>query len=102
MQKKNVNSATESFAVLSTGKHTQTAVMRLAPGEKSGEKGNEHAPSDQVLYVVKGELVAEVGSETETLREGDAVIVAAGIPHQFRNEGSTQAISLNVYSPPAY
>ncbi len=102
MQKHNANSRRDFFAVLETAKQTQAAVMTLQPGQESGEKGNEHAQSDQVLYVIAGEIEAEIGEERATLRAGDVVIVPAGAPHRFRNGGKTPAQTLNVYAPPAY
>jgi len=102
MQKHNVNSRQDFFAVLDTADQTQTAVMTLKPGQESGEKGNEHAQSDQVLYVISGELNAEIGSESGTLRAGDVVIIPAGAPHRFRNSGEATVQTLNVYAPPAY
>jgi len=102
MQKHNVNSRRDFFAVLDSAKQSQTAVMTLQPGQESGEKGNEHAQSDQVLYVISGELKAEIGSESATLHTGDVVIVPAGAPHRFRNSGKSPAQTLNVYAPPAY
>jgi len=102
MQKHNANARKDFFAVLDTAAQTQTAVMTLQPGQESGEKGNEHAQSDQVLYVISGEIEAEIGSEKATLHAGDVVIVPAGAAHRFRNAGKTPAQTLNVYAPPAY
>ncbi|MDQ6781092.1 MAG: cupin domain-containing protein [Candidatus Eremiobacteraeota bacterium] len=88
--------------MLTTGR-SQAAVMRLAPGSGwSGEKSNRHPQSDQVLFVVRGEVVAEIGDERETLHEGDVVIVEAGAPHRFGNESKEEALTFNVYTPPAY
>ncbi|MEY2506188.1 MAG: hypothetical protein QOH01_517 [Verrucomicrobiota bacterium] len=50
----NVNDAREWFEVLQTSKRTQTAMMRLAPGDKTGRKAEAHAKSDQVLLVLSG------------------------------------------------
>lgn len=102
MKKHNINQAKGSFAVLQTDGRSQAAVMRLAPGGWSGEKGNEHPHSDQVLFVVRGEVVAEIGDDRETLHAGDAVIVPAGAPHRFGNESKDEALTFNVYTPPAY
>ena len=66
MKKHNISKAKGSFAVLQTDGRSQAAVMRLAPGGWSGEKGNEHPQSDQVLFVVRGEVVAEIGDDRET------------------------------------
>ena len=49
------------FSVIDTSQASQTAWMTLAPGEASGPKENEHARSEQVLYLFEGELYAEVG-----------------------------------------
>ncbi len=76
--------------------------MRLTPGKASGPMGNEHPQSDQVLLVIEGELLAEIGDEKTTLRKGDFVIVPAGVPHRFVNHGGSDAMTFNVYSPPAY
>lgn len=98
----NIRNATSWFEVLATSKKSQIATMKLAPGKSSGPKGNEHPKSEQVLFVVEGEVLAEIGEEKATLRKGDAVIVPAGADHRFVNHGGSPAITLNVYSPPAY
>jgi mannose-6-phosphate isomerase-like protein (cupin superfamily) len=76
--------------------------MTLAPGKSSGPKGNEHPKSEQVLFVVEGEILAEIGEEQTMLRKGDAVIVPAGVAHRFVNHSGSSALTFNVYSPPAY
>ena len=76
--------------------------MTLAPGEASGPKENEHARSEQVLYLVEGELHAEVGDRTFTMKAGDSIIVGKAVPHRFENRAERPAVTFNVYSPPAY
>ncbi len=90
------------FSVIETSRASQTAWMTLAPGEGSGPKENEHAASEQVLYLVEGELHAELGERTFTMKSGDSVIVGKGAAHRFENRGSRDAVTFNVYSPPAY
>ena len=102
MQISNVHRAEKWFQVLQTISKTQTATMTLAPGKSSGPKGNEHPQSDQVLLVLEGELLAEIGGEKATLRRGDVVIVPAGMAHKFTNHSESKAITFNVYAPPAY
>jgi mannose-6-phosphate isomerase-like protein (cupin superfamily) len=55
-----------------------------------------------VLFVVNGEVTAEIGNERAELTTGDVVIVPADIDHRFSNPGKRKAITLNVYAPPAY
>ncbi|MFZ0032910.1 MAG: cupin domain-containing protein [Candidatus Cybelea sp.] len=97
------NTESPSFAVLQTTGGVQTAIMRLAPRQESGERGNEHAQSLQVLYVVKGRLRAEIGEGRFTMRAGDSTIVPRGMAHRFVNDSfEEQALTFNVYVPPAY
>jgi mannose-6-phosphate isomerase-like protein (cupin superfamily) len=90
------------FSVIDTSQGSQTAWMTLAPGESSGPKENEHARSEQVLYLVEGELQAEVGDRAFTMKAGDSVIVPKDAAHRFENRGQRPAVTFNVYTPPAY
>lgn len=92
----------QGFHVLETIGDAQTAVMTLAPGESSGPKTNEHAASEQVLYVVSGEVDAEIGDRKFRMKSGDSAIVPKRISHRFTNAGSDVAVTFNVYTPPAY
>jgi mannose-6-phosphate isomerase-like protein (cupin superfamily) len=102
MKVSNIRDAKSWFSVLQSSRKSQTATMTLAPGKSSGPKGNEHPKSEQVLFVVEGEILAEIGEEKTVLRKGDAVIVPAGMPHRFVNYSGSTAITFNVYAPPAY
>ncbi|MFN2459173.1 MAG: cupin domain-containing protein [Candidatus Velthaea sp.] len=102
MEPCNIDDADEDFAVLQTTETAQTAVMDLKPGDDSGEFGNEHPQSEQILFVVSGELLAEIGEERRRLFQGDVVVVPRNTAHRFTNVGDTEARTLNVYVPPAY
>ncbi len=97
-----VNSAEKFFKVLQTSARSQTATMVLAPGKSSGKKADEHPASEQVLLVLEGEILAEIGDEKQTLRKGDVVVVPHRTPHRFKNCAASTAITFNVYAPPAY
>jgi hypothetical protein len=53
----NINEVTEWFEVLQTTVKSQTAVMRLAPGEASGERAESHQESEQLLLLLEGACV---------------------------------------------
>jgi mannose-6-phosphate isomerase-like protein (cupin superfamily) len=55
-----------------------------------------------VLYLVEGELSAEIGGRSFTMHAGDSVIVRRDMPHRFVNNASRPAVTFNVYTPPAY
>lgn len=98
----NVRESQSWFSVLQTAELSQTAVMAIGPGEESGPKKNEHPKSEQVLYVIEGELEAEIGERSFTLRAGDSTIVRRDVPHRFTNRTRKPALTFNVYAPPAY
>jgi len=102
MNIRNIDSAKDWFEVLQSTERSQTAMMTLKPGEATGDKAEAHEKSDQVLLMLEGELEGEVGEEKPNLKKGDVIIIPAGVRHRFVNHGDTDAITFNVYSPPAY
>lgn len=90
------------FRVIGTTRRSQVATMRLRPGQDSGEYGNEHPRSDQVLHVLDGRGVVIVEGKRVKLSAGDTVIVEAGEKHQFTNTGRTAFKAITFYAPPAY
>lgn len=102
MKIRHISEATGFFEVLQTSKQTQTAMMTLAPGQSSGSAKEGHRRSDQVLLVLEGEVVGEIGDDTVTMRQGDVVVIPAGTKHKFTNRSSASAVTFNTYSPPEY
>jgi mannose-6-phosphate isomerase-like protein (cupin superfamily) len=98
----NINQATEWFEVLQTTSRSQTAVMRLGPGEATGEHAESHEDSEQILLLAEGVLAAEIDSEHLAMKVGDIVTIPPGIKHKFTNPGTTIAVTFNVYNPPEY
>ena len=94
--------ANEWFEVLQTTSRSQTAVMNLAPGQASGEDKEAHPESDQVLVVLEGEVLAEIGEDHAHMRRGDMVVIPAGVRHRFQNEAASPVRTISVYAPPAY
>lgn len=102
MDIENIHRATEWFEVLQTHKRSQTAMMTLEPGKATGSKAEAHEKSDQVLLLLEGELRGELDGEECRLKQGDVIIVTAGVKHRFVNEANEAAVTFNVYAPPAY
>jgi mannose-6-phosphate isomerase-like protein (cupin superfamily) len=102
MDLRNISEATEWFEVLQTSRRSQTAMMTLAAGTSTGRKAEAHKKSDQVLLMLKGELVGKVGQEKVRLKKGDVLLIPAGTPHRFTNKASKPAVTFNVYAPPEY
>jgi mannose-6-phosphate isomerase-like protein (cupin superfamily) len=98
----NINRATEWFEVLQTTKNTQTAVMRLGPGQSTGEHAESHDKSEQLLLLLEGRLMADIGGKNSEMSMGDVVVIPPRVKHKFTNPGETMAVTFNVYCPPEY
>lgn len=85
--------------VLFTGKHAQLVVMCLQKGE---EIGNEvHHNVDQFFRIEKGEAKFVFDGKVKTIaKNGDAVIVPAGMYHNIINVSKGQLKLYTIYSPP--
>lgn len=90
------------WKVLHTTARSQVALMNLAPGEASSEAPSVHPTQDQLLYLIEGDVEAEVSGERRRLHAGQLAVVPAGTPHRFINVGTAPARTLNIYTPPAY
>lgn len=90
------------WRVLGGTDRSEVAVMVLGPGEASSSSPSVHAQSDQILYLIEGQVKAEIAGTEEVLKAGQLVLVPAGAPHLFVNESSSPARTLNVYAPPFY
>ena len=102
MNIKNIRQASDWFSVLQTEEKTQTAVMTLKPGKSSGDEPKAHQNSTQVLLVLEGEVLAELGGERKKLGRGDVIVIPAGVRHKFTNEAERDCLTFNTYSPPEY
>lgn len=92
----------QEFQVIQAGQATQVAIMVLQPGATSGEYGNEHPNSEQLLYVISGSGTANIEDMEVELNAGDAVFIDLEEKHQIKNTGDSPMRTLNVYGPPAY
>lgn len=90
------------WRVLHTTDRSQVAIMILAPGEASSAEPSVHLGQDQLLYLIEGDVEAEIGAQRLRIRPGQLAVVTAGTPHRFINTGPVPARTLNIYTPPAY
>ncbi|MBV8601324.1 MAG: cupin domain-containing protein [Candidatus Eremiobacteraeota bacterium] len=102
LKKYNITQNRQFFSILQTSERTQTAMMTLKPGEASGPLENDHPQSEQVVLLLEGRLLAEVGDERSSLEAGDVVTIPAKVAHRLTNDGDIPAVTFNVYGPPAY
>src|SRR5579859_4433549 len=96
----NIHRAKEWFEVLQTHERSQTAMMTLKPGKATGSTAEAHKKSDQILLLLEGELSGELDGRECRLKQGDVIIITAGVEHRFVNDGKADAVTFNVYAPP--
>ena len=90
------------FTHLVKTRAAQAAMMVLRPGQDTGEPENEHARSEQWLYVVSGSGEALVNKRKVKIAEGSLLLIEKGEVHQVKNSGRSPLVTVNLYVPPAY
>jgi quercetin dioxygenase-like cupin family protein len=58
--------------------------VRYEAGAEVPRHSHEH--TEQVMYMLEGELEMTIGSETRSLSAGDVAVVNRGIEHELRSE----------------
>lgn len=68
-------------------------------GPKAEENADAHAPGTmENLIVTSGEVEVIVGGESHVLKEKDAMVFQADVPHTYRNLGQNRAVLYLVMS----
>jgi mannose-6-phosphate isomerase-like protein (cupin superfamily) len=90
-------SNTDYRRVLYTGENSQLVVMSLEPGVEIGEEVHE---LDQFIRIESGKCTVILNGTDEQAIEGDwAVIIPAGVKHNFVNTGDVAVKLSSIYSP---
>ena len=74
----------------------------IDPGGSTGDEPYTHADSEEVFFVVSGEVELQLGTETFELSCGDSAQYRSSTPHRVRNRGDVRAEVLFIISPPSY
>lgn len=79
----------------------QLEVLRalFEPGQFSVSEPVTH-PSTESLYVVRGELTAEIGGQSHLVRTEESLTFEATAPHRYVNRGSEVAEVILSITPP--
>ena len=87
--------------VLHTTSRSQLVVMSLKPGEDIGME--VHDDVDQFLRIETGEGKAILDGKEYPLEDGTAVVVPAGVKHNFINTSKNKDLRLyTIYTPPEH
>jgi mannose-6-phosphate isomerase-like protein (cupin superfamily) len=85
----------EGWTLVSTSK-LHVLQERMPAG--TAEQRHLHDHVQQFYFVLKGTASVELGSTVERLRAGEGVEIAAGVPHQIRNESAAEPLEFLVIS----
>jgi mannose-6-phosphate isomerase-like protein (cupin superfamily) len=84
--------------VLYTAAYMQLVLMSLKPGE---DIGLEVHGVDQFFRFEKGKGKVIIGNNEYEVKDGDVIIVPAGMPHNVINTSETEELKLyTLYAPP--
>jgi mannose-6-phosphate isomerase-like protein (cupin superfamily) len=92
--------------VVTTGQHSQLTLMSVPPGGEVGWEAHDHL--DQFLRLEQGRARVDFGQTQDKVDESTeigadwAVIVPAGVWHNFVNVGDTDVKLYSIYSPPEH
>jgi len=85
--------------VLYTGKNSQLVVMSIPPGEEIGEEVHK---LDQFLRIEAGNGKAVLDGVEHEIEDDWAIVVPAGMKHNFVNTGDKPLKLYTIYSPPEH
>lgn len=80
---------------LNTGAGITFGHVEIKPGHKNPR--HQHPNSDEVLYLIEGELLHSLGEAVVHMRAGDAFFIPRGVPHDARNPGAATARMVVAY-----
>ena len=83
--------------VLYGGESCQIIATLVPPGVE-GPPTHVH-PSDQIYFIIEGQLEIELGSRTVAVSAGESVFIPAGLPHHNRNVTEAPETHLEIISP---
>lgn len=90
---------TDFRRVLYTAKNSQLVVMSIPPGQEIGEETHR---LDQFLRLEQGSAKAILDGIEYDIHDAWAVVVPAGMKHNFINTGDRDLKLYSIYSPPEH
>jgi quercetin dioxygenase-like cupin family protein len=65
----------------------QVLLCRVVYEPGKAVQRHAHANSEQVMVIVDGEVEVTIGTETQTMRAGDACVMNRGVEHELHTAG---------------
>ncbi|MGI8588287.1 MAG: cupin domain-containing protein [Chloroflexia bacterium] len=86
-----------SYQTLLAGKEMVVELYCFGPG--AGLPTHRHDAVEHLLTVLSGEAQVFVGTQSVTLREGETLLVAVGLPHGIANPSNERLVVQQVSAP---
>ena len=92
-----------SFALKLLGHETDQSIMMFEETLPAGTASllHLHHDSDEVAWVLAGELTFKIGDEVTVGGPGTCAFMPRNVPHAWKNTGSETARALFLYTPAA-
>ena len=94
-------STTEILTTKVMTKKMMPLLIRVKKGGQTHKEENSPG-TEKFIYLLEGNLLAEIGKEQHKLGRGDSLYLDASLPHVLKNSGKGEAIAVCVMTPPAY
>jgi quercetin dioxygenase-like cupin family protein len=78
------------------------AVMEASFRPKSGAPAHVHRQHEETFYVLEGEFLFQLGTQTMMATAGTFVFVPRDVPHAFENVGNQPGRILGILTPGGY
>src|SRR5467141_4208675 len=90
-----------SFALKLRGGETRDSIMMFEETVPAGTKStfHLHRDSDEVAYVLSGEITFKIGGEITVGGPGTCAFMPRGVPHAWKNTGAETGRVLFLYTP---
>lgn len=91
----------DTYTFLLTGEQSGGSmfILEATVPAGGGPPPHLHRFEDECCYLLEGKLTLRVAEKTIQVAAGDFVQVPKGIIHSFRNDGTTVARMLTIFSP---
>src|SRR6202047_2587104 len=90
-----------SFSLKLRGGETGDSIMMFEETIPAGTKSTFHLhhDSDEVAYILSGEVTFKIGDELTVGRPGSCAFIPRGVPHAWKSTGAETGRALFLYTP---
>jgi transcriptional regulator with XRE-family HTH domain len=81
-------------------RHVEVYVAEIEPGGSTGPDQYQHGDSEEILLVLRGNVVLDLADQTYDLATGDSIEYRSSTPHRVANHNAEVAELIWLNSPP--